>query len=92
MEHKLLNDPDGIAAKWNIREADNLVRVVLFERPRHNLYYTSLERCARELGDGIWVHVPGSAHGHGNQFASAKARVNAFLNGEWESYLKDFKV
>lgn len=83
----MLPMPNLINQYWYIKSADNQLRVVLSDRSLHHLYYTSLEKCCPELGDGIWTHVPGSACGHGTNEQNALARVERLVV-EWKDYIK----
>lgn len=82
------SQPDYINYEWNIRGADNRVRVVLMERTSIGHYYTALERYAPELGDGIWKHVDGSSVGHGTRLSLAKERIAKLIDGEWKNLVK----
>lgn len=73
MQIKIDNElADSVEYKWNIREADNRIAVVVFHRPNHDLWYTSYEI----LIDSGWTHLPNSSIGHGVD------KFKAFLQAE----------
>lgn len=83
-----MREPTNTNQEWNIKGADNCVRAVLSKRHDINHYYTSLEKYAPELGDGIWKHVTGSAVGHAKDKDRALDRIERLIDNEWKVYIK----
>jgi hypothetical protein len=75
----MLPKPAFIEERWNVREADNRVRICLIQRTDIDHLYTSVE----VLVEDRWSHVVGSAAGHARNRSAAEGRVQRLLDGGW---------